>query len=71
MIEFTDEVKAILGRPNFACGQIARRLRELGKDIKEKAEDEQAHVIYFLLEMHEKHGKDYAKFVNKYLEDGE
>ena len=24
--EFDDEVKSILGRPNFACAQIARRL---------------------------------------------
>ena len=44
-----DDLIAILGRPNFTCIGIANRLRQLGTEIKTRSEDEQAHVIAFLL----------------------
>ena len=48
-LELTEDLTAILGRPNFSCAPIADRLRAMGQDIPKKAEHEQAAVIYFLL----------------------
>lgn len=44
-----DGLIAILGRPNFMCAQLADTLRSGGHDIAERAENEQAAVIHFLL----------------------
>lgn len=44
-----DDLVAILGRPNFACISLANILRKGGREIPNKSEDEQAHVILFLL----------------------
>ncbi|MBW1791576.1 MAG: hypothetical protein JRJ14_04790 [Deltaproteobacteria bacterium] len=42
-IKLDSETIAILGRPNFACAGIARRLHDLGLyEVKTSAEDEQA-----------------------------
>ena len=67
MIKFDDEVKAILGRPNFTCAGIAELLRSTGQKIEYKAESEQAHVLYWMLTMYEKHGKSWKDEGNKYL----
>ena len=67
MIEFDDKVKEILGRPNFACGRIAEKLRQKGFEIECKAEAEQARVLYWMLEMYEKHGADWKTECNNYL----
>lgn len=68
MIEFNEQTKAILGRPNFTCGKIAERLRELKLyDISETAEDEQAATIHFLLSQYEKHGADWYEKANDIL----
>lgn len=40
-LEFNKEVEYILGRPNFVCGGVARRLRQLDFKIDKKAEAEQ------------------------------
>jgi hypothetical protein len=56
MFELNDEVRWILGRPNFMCAPIAARLRKLGHVIDEKAEAEQAAVIYWMLSLYECHG---------------
>lgn len=47
--EMTPDLMEILGRPNFACREIAQVLKADGADIPPKAEAEQAHAIYFLL----------------------
>jgi hypothetical protein len=67
MFELNEDIKEILGKPNFTCINIATILRSSGEDIKEKSEDEQACVIYFLLEMYEKHGKDWREKGNEHL----
>lgn len=54
--EMTDELRWILGRPNFVCARLAQTLRNMGHEIKPKAEDEQAAVIHWMLTLHEKHG---------------
>ncbi|WP_298702601.1 hypothetical protein [uncultured Variovorax sp.] len=56
-----DDLIAILGRPNFACIQLAQALRLCDVEIKTKAEHEQAAVIHFLLTRYVRHGKDWAK----------
>lgn len=61
MFEFNDDTKWILGRPNFACIQIAETLRALGQDIPSKAEEEQAAAIYWMLSMYEKYGEDWRE----------
>lgn len=56
-IKLNDDMKFILGRPNFWCGGVAPALRDRGYEIPSKSEDEQAAVIHFLL--------------NQYLTQGE
>ena len=68
MFEFTEDVQWILGRPNYACHDIAKILRISGIEIDTKAEAEQARVIYWMLEMQEKHGDDWREEANKELE---
>lgn len=63
-------VRFILGRPCFTLGGIAERLRELGHEIKRKAEDEQAVVIHWMLSMYAKHGEDWLKKGNAELKEG-
>ena len=55
-MELNVHTKIILGMPNFRCAPIARRLCELGHDVPMKAEEEQAYVINWILELHEIHG---------------
>ena len=53
-----DDLRAILGRPNFACIEIASALRAGGVEIARKAEDEQAAVIHFFLTKYAQHGPE-------------
>lgn len=66
--DFDDEVRWILGRPNFACVPLAMLLRKLGHDIKLKAEDEQAAVLHFMLNLYFKHGNSWREELGKYLD---
>ena len=59
--ELNDDTKAILGRPNFMCAKLADCLRKLGHEIPTRAEEEQAHVIYWLLGKYEEHGADWRE----------
>lgn len=45
-----DELIEILGRPNFACADLARILRIGGLEIKNRSENEQAVVIFTMLQ---------------------
>jgi len=67
MIKFDKEVEWILGRPNFWCAPLAGGLRECGKEIPTHAEEEQAAVIYFMLEMYEKHGSNWRDKAREWL----
>lgn len=51
-----DDLIAILGRPNFMCAHLAELLRKSGKDIKRKAEHEQAAIIHWFLGIYLEHG---------------
>jgi hypothetical protein len=48
-LEMNDELLEILGRPNFKCAHVAEALRAGGQKIPNRAENEQAAVILFLL----------------------
>ncbi|MCA8324066.1 hypothetical protein [Burkholderia cepacia] len=55
----TAELRDVLGRPNFWCGPIAHEMRAAGADIKTKAEDEQAHVLHWLVKLVLDHGAEW------------
>lgn len=55
MPPLNDDVREILGRPCFACGQLAAILRLGGAKIETRAEDEQAAVIHWMLSLYESH----------------
>lgn len=48
-LAMNDELLEILGRPNFKCAHVAEALRAGGQKIPNRAENEQAAVILFLL----------------------
>lgn len=61
-LPFNDEVRWILGRPCFAVANIARLLHEKGiYTCKEKAEDEQAVALHFMLSQYLKHGANWRE----------
>ncbi len=66
-----DDIRLILGRPNFACARIANRLREMGYECEPKAEMAQALVIHTMLGFYQKHGKTWMEELNAYLKKGE
>ena len=57
--ELTNDLREILGRPNFTCHYIAKALRIMGHSIAPKSEDEQAVVIHWLLGHYLKNGSDW------------
>ena len=70
MFRFNEDTEWILGRPNFSCAAIARRLVQLGHRIEPRAEAEQAAVIYWMLCLYEKHGEDWRAKAQEYLRHG-
>lgn len=66
-IELNDDTKKIFGMMCFQCMNIASRLRELGHVIGFKAEDEQAHVIHFLLSQYMQHGDAWRAKTEEFL----
>ena len=62
-----NDLKIILGRPNFACGQIAETLRRKGIDCKRKAEEEQALTIHTMLSFYERYGDEWNGEFAKFL----
>lgn len=59
MPELDDNLRLILGRPNFSCITIAEALRLAGHAIERKAEHEQAAVIHWLLGFYFSHGDNW------------
>ncbi|KWK75750.1 hypothetical protein [Burkholderia ubonensis] len=59
--EMSSALRDVLGRPNFWCGPIAHEMRAAGTEIKAKAEDEQAHVLHWLVKLVLDHGDDWQK----------
>jgi hypothetical protein len=64
---FDDDVRRILGRPNFACVHLASALRRAGQHIDRKAEAEQAAVIYWMLGFYCRFGQAWVEEADKEL----
>ena len=69
MFELNEQTRFILGRPNFWCGSVARILRLTGKQIPNKAEEEQAAVIHWMLCLYELHGDNWRAEGEKLLKE--
>lgn len=63
----SEDEKDILGRPNFACMQISHRMRDMGFDVLKKAENEQALVIFTMLEFYKIYGENWRDKMNEFL----
>lgn len=48
-LQMTPDLRFILSRPSFSCEATAQVLRRLGREISERAEDEQAATIHWML----------------------
>ncbi|MFD1557044.1 hypothetical protein ACFSHT_15695 [Paraburkholderia silviterrae] len=59
--ELTPELREVLGWMCFECAPIAHAMRAAGIDIKPKAEDEQAHVLHWLVKLVLRHGASWRK----------
>ena len=68
--DITEDEMFIMGRPNFTLANIANRLRTIGVEIKSKSEDEQAVVIYTMLQFYKEYGADWREKINQFLKDG-
>jgi len=68
-ISFDDEVRWILGQPNFACAAIFRRLRALGHEIPFKAEEEQAYSLFWMLSLYVEHGAGWREEAERILHE--
>lgn len=67
-----DELIWILGRPNFACAQLAQSLRELLEhEIAPKAEHEQAAVIHWMLGIYLEHGPQWRDRAREILREAQ
>ncbi|MGZ2748349.1 hypothetical protein [Burkholderia stagnalis] len=65
--ELTDTLRHVLGFPNFRCAPYAHLMRAAGADIKTKAEDEQAHVLHWLVKLVIDHGERWADIADEEL----
>lgn len=59
LLEFDDEVRWILGQPIFKHMRIVHIHRQAGIEISSRMEDEQAHVLFWMLDLYQKHGADW------------
>ncbi len=67
-IVFDDEVKFILGRPCFVVTEEAEMLRSRGQQIPYRAEDQQAAVLFWLLQMYQEYGAEWRQAVRREIE---
>lgn len=65
--ELTGDLKTVLSKMLWETGQIAELLRAGGEAIPHRAEDEQAHVLHWLIKLLLKHGDDYRTAAVEHL----
>ncbi|RQR47932.1 hypothetical protein DIE19_33915 [Burkholderia sp. Bp9126] len=65
--ELTDALRLVLGSPNFSCAPYARLMRASGAKIVERSEDEQAHVLHWLVKLVLDHGDRWADVAEEEL----
>lgn len=66
--EMTPAIRDALGVMIFQTGPIAHLLRETGDSIPPKAEEEQAHVLWWFLKMISEHGDNWRAEVGKEMD---
>ncbi|WP_070106461.1 hypothetical protein [Burkholderia plantarii] len=49
--DLTEDLRHVLGFPNFRCSPYAHLMRDAGANIQRKSEDEQAHVLHWLVKL--------------------
>ena len=67
-VAWDDEVRWILGRPNFSVARLAQRLQQMDplyKATEARAEDEQAVAIHWMLNLYLKHGREWRSEADK------
>lgn len=71
MITLTENQISILGRPNFACADVAKLLMKMGvyEQGPPKAEYEQAVYIHWASDLLDKHGDNWKEEASKILKD--
>lgn len=63
--EMTPQLEHVLGLMNFSTGPIAHRFQAAGRDIKRKAEAEQAFVLDWLIRLVLQHGDRWAEVADE------
>lgn len=63
----TEPVKEVLSLMLWDTGPVAHALRSDGEEIPRKAEDEQAHVMHWMLGLALQHGDDWKGHVHARL----
>jgi hypothetical protein len=66
-LPLTNDLRWILGRPNFACHAEAEMLRREGVTIATKSEHEQAAVVHWMLRLYLQHGEKWRDEAQKYV----
>lgn len=66
--ELTDELREVLGMPNFQCSPLAQAFRIAGHEIPHKSEHEQAFVLHWLTGIVLEHGAIWREIAGKQLE---
>jgi len=72
LVPLEEDTRWILGRPSLWCSSVAHVLRGDGHEIAEKAEEEQAAVIHWLLNLYLAYGekwRDVAQQETKRIKD--
>jgi hypothetical protein len=59
--ELNDDLRFVLGRPNFWCAPFAHAFRKAGHAIPTNAEEEQAFVLHWLTGLVLKHGENWRE----------
>lgn len=67
--EMTPAVRDVLRLMNFQTGPIAHALRAGGEDIPRKTEEEQAHVLHWMLKLAIDHPDDWRDRVGRRLDE--
>jgi hypothetical protein len=69
VLPMDEDVKAILGRPNFSNVSVFEALRFSGVDIPRRYEDEQAACFHWLLNLYFTHGAEWLYYANKFIRE--
>lgn len=67
--ELNPALREVLGLMCFTTGPIAHAMRDAGESIPHKIEDEQAHVLHWLIGLALEHGDGWKAIAGKRIEE--